>query len=344
MAATMQDVARLAGVSVKTVSNVVNDYPHIRESTRAKVLRAIEQLGYEPNLSARNLRRGRTGLIGLALPELRLPYFAELADSVITEAEQHGLRVLIEQTNAVREREIDVLHGPVRQLLDGLIFSPLALSQDDVRQFRVQYPIVVLGERVFDHGNDHVTMSNVEAARAATEHLIGLGRRRIAVIGGHEGEQVGSAALRQSGYVEALMRAGISVDPLLIRETGLWHRQTGAEATEALIASGVEFDAVFALNDALAIGCLHALQQAGLRVPEDVAVIGFDDIEEAAYVSPTLSTISPGREHIAREAVRLLQQRIAEKLAGQADASGFVRVDAPFELRARESTLGRGAH
>lgn len=119
----MQDVARLAGVSIKTVSNVVNDYPHISKATRAKVEKAIAQLGYEPNLTARNLRRGRTGLIGLALPELKLPYFAELAGSVIVAAEKRGLRVLIEQTNAERSREIDVLHGSVRHLLDGLIFS-----------------------------------------------------------------------------------------------------------------------------------------------------------------------------------------------------------------------------
>ena len=337
----MQDVARLAGVSVKTVSNVVNDYPHISPKTRAKVEKAIGQLGYEPNLTARNLRRGRTGLIGLALPELKLPYFAELADSVIVEAESRGLRVLIEQTNSERSREIDVLHGSVRHLLDGLIFSPLALAQDDVRQLRVDYPLVVLGERVFDYGNDHVTMSNVEAARAATTHLIEQGRTRIALIGGHAGEVVGSAALRERGYVEAIIRAGLPIDQALIRETGLWHRETGAEAMRELIASGVEFDAVFAMNDAMAIGCLHALHEAGLRIPQDVAVIGFDDIEDAAFTSPTLSTISPGRQQIAEQAVALLHRRIEARAKGEEDADQFVRVDADFELIVRESSVGR---
>lgn len=338
----MQDVARLAGVSVKTVSNVINDYPHISPTTRSKVEKAIGQLGYEPNLTARNLRRGRTGLIGLALPELKLPYFAELADSVIVAAEKRGLRVLIEQTNSERAREIDVLHGSVRHLLDGLIFSPLALGQEDVRQLRVDYPLVVLGERVFDHGNDHVTMSNVEAARAATTHLIDLGRTRIALIGSHAGEVVGSAALRERGYVEAMIRAGLALDRDLIRETGLWHRETGADAMRELISSGVAFDAVFAMNDAMAIGCLHALHEAGLRIPEDVAVIGFDDIEDAGFTSPTLSTISPGRQQIADESVELLHRRIEAKVKGGGEPEQFVRIDADFELIARESTLGRG--
>lgn len=334
----MQDVARLAGVSIKTVSNVVNDYPHISKATRAKVEKAIAQLGYEPNLTARNLRRGRTGLIGLALPELKLPYFAELAGSVIVAAEKRGLRVLIEQTNAERSREIDVLHGSVRHLLDGLIFSPLALGQDDVRQLRVGYPLVVLGERVFDHGNDHVTMSNVEAARAATSHLIERGRRRIALLGSHPGEIVGSAALRERGYVEALVSAGLPVDRNLIREAGLWERGTGAAAMRALLESGTRFDAVFAMNDALAIGCLHALHEAGRSIPEDVAVIGFDDIDDAAFTSPTLSTISPGREQIAERAVELLAIRIQNRVEGTDEPDRFVRVDADFEVIAREST------
>lgn len=337
MPVTMQEVARLAGVSIKTVSNVINDYPHVRPETRERVQQAIGRLGYEPNLTARNLRRGKTGLIGLAVPELKLPYFAELADSVIVEAEKLGLRVLIEQTNADRAREIDTLHGPVRQLLDGLIYSPLALGPADVRQLLVEYPLVVLGERVFDHGNDHVTMSNVRAAAAATTHLLDIGRRRIALVGSHAGEVVGSAALRERGYVEALLKAGLPVDPSLIRESGLWHRETGAQTTVDLIASGIEFDAIFALNDNLAIGCLHALAHHGLRVPQDVAVIGFDDIEDAAFSSPTLSTISPGRSQIAREAVGLLHEQI-ETRGDQGGRRAPIRIDADFELVVREST------
>lgn len=338
MAATMRDVALLAGVSAKTVSNVVNAHPHVSESTRKKVLQAIEKLDYELNVTARNLRKGRTGLIGLALPELKLPYFAELADSVIVEAEKVGLRVLIEQTNADRDREIDVLHGQRRFMTDGLIFSPLALGMDDIHLFKVDFPLVLLGERVFGSTNDHITMSNVEAAKAATRQLIESGRRRIAVVGAHPGEVVGSAALREQGYRTALTEAGIPVDENLVRTTVLWHRSTGAEATDELIDSGKPFDAVFALNDALAMGVLHSLHAHRIEVPGDVAVIGFDNIEDTAYTRPTLSTVSPGREEIARRAIELLEMRIGEANAAPEHRRPIQRVYADFEVVLREST------
>lgn len=332
---TMQDVAALAGVSIKTVSNVINGYPYIRPGTKERVEAAIEQLGYRVNLSARNLRQGRTGMIGLAVPELSLPYFAELADSVIQAAERRGVIVLIEQTNASRERELEVLHGQRRHLTDGLIFSPLALGTEDRASFAVDFPMVLLGERIFGGPADHVTMSNVEAARAATRHLIETGRRRIALIGSHEGETVGSAALRQRGYEQALAEAGLPLDPALLGEAGLWHRSTGAEAMERMLDSGTEIDAVFGLNDALAIGALHALHDRGVAVPEEVAVIGFDDIEDAAYASPPLSSVAPGREQIAQTAVDLLLARVA----GTAPAE-HVEVITDFEVVARESTVG----
>jgi DNA-binding LacI/PurR family transcriptional regulator len=330
---TMQDVARRAGVSIKTVSNVMNGYRYISPATKAKVEAAIEELGYRLNVTARNLRARRTGMIGLAVPELSLPYFGELADAVIRAADAVGYTVLIEQTGADRDREIKVLTGE-RYLTDGLLFSPLALGQDDVGLFDVEFPMVVLGERVFDAPADHVTMNNVEAAYAATRHLLQSGRRRIAVVGAHRGEVVGSAALRLQGYERALAEAGIPVDPALVGEAGLWHRSTGAETMAAMLDAGVEVDAVFALNDALALGALHTLHVRRIDVPEQVAVVGFDDIDEARYSVPPLTTVDPGREQIARAAVDLLVRRIT-----QPDATRpFQRVVADFSIVGREST------
>ncbi len=332
--ATMQDVAAMAGVSIKTVSNVLNGYQYIRPETRQRVEDAIGRLGYQINLTARNLRQGRTGMIGLALPELSLPYFAELADSVIEAADAAGLTVLIEQTGAVREREIEVLTGQRRRLADGLLFSPLALGQEDVGLLDVGYPLVLLGERIFDGPADHVTMANVDAARAATEYLLRHGRRRIALVGAHPGERVGSAALREAGYRQAIEAAGLQVDPVLIAEAGLWHRSTGADAMRRLLDSGVEVDAVFALNDAMALGVLHVLHDRRLSVPDRVAVVGFDDIDESKYSSPTLTTVSPGREQIARTAIELLQSRIV----GGTSAGPFRQVVAEYSIVVREST------
>ncbi|TDE03454.1 LacI family transcriptional regulator [Jiangella asiatica] len=334
----MYDVAKLAGVSIKTVSNVINGYPYIRESTRERVLAAIKELDYRVNVSARNLRSGRTGMIALAVPELRLPYFAELADSVIRAAEDAGLTVLIQQTNGDRARELSVLSGLHRHRTDGVIFSPLALGEEDRAAFDADFPLVLLGERIFNSGFDHVTMRNVEGARAATEYLMGLGRKRIAVIGAHPGELVGTARLRVEGYTQALVEAGHRADPALVAEAGLWHRSTGAQAMHQLLDSGAEIDAVFALNDALALGALHALHERRIAVPDQIAVIGFDDIEEARYSVPTLSSVSPGREQIARTAVQLLRARIAATADGEPAPPAEVFAD--FELRLRESTEG----
>ena len=310
MSVTLHDVARAAGVSIKTVSNVINDYPHIRPDTRARVQTAIAELGYQPNLSARSLRSGKTGAIALALPELSLSYFAELADTVIEAAERVGQVVIIEQTGGDRERELQLLTSWRRKMTDGLIFSPLGMGMDDVARLGVPYPLVLLGERIFDGPTDHVTMRNVDAARAATEHLIGLGRRRIAVVGAHEGEVIGSAGLRLRGYREALDTAGIPFDERIIAHTTLWHRSNGATAMRDLLARDVEFDAVFGLNDTLALGAMRVLQEAGSRVPHDVSVIGFDDLDEAMYSLPSLTTVDPGRVEIAEVAVRSLMERI----------------------------------
>ncbi len=332
MAVTMHDVAARAGVSIKTVSNVVNGYPHIRPQTRERVEEAIAALGYQLNVSARNLRQGRTGMIGLAIPELRVPYFAELADSVMRAAERRGLVLLIEQTGPSGAHEAEVLRSPRRTMTDGLLFSPVTMDPANHPELEVDYPLVLLGERVFDAGFDHVTMANVEAARAATEHLAARGCRHIAVVGVHPGEAMGSAALRYEGYRQGLAAAGLELDPRRAGVADRWVRSTGARAMEQVLDSGVPVDGVFAMNDALALGALRVLHARGLRVPEDVAVIGFDDIDDTRYSEPPLSSIAPGREQIAEQAVDLLLERIS----GAAVPPRQVVAD--FEVVEREST------
>jgi len=335
MTPTLHDVARVAGVSFKTVSNVINDHPHVAEATRSRVLAAIAELGYRPNRSARTLRSGRTGAIGLAVPELSLAYFAELADEVITIAEKHDIVVLIEQTGGDRRRELEVLQGSRRQMTDGLLFSPLGLGNEDAPLLAVDFPLVLLGERIFDGPVDHVTMENVEAARAATDHLLDVGRRRIAAIGAHEGEVIGSAGLRLAGYRGALEARGMAYDETLVVDSGPWHRANGADAMRVLLERGVPFDAVFALNDELALGALRVLQEHRIRIPEDVALIGFDDVDEGKYSLPSLSTIDPGRRQIARLAVEVLLGRIA---GGEAAAAPRRELRSSFRVVAREST------
>jgi DNA-binding LacI/PurR family transcriptional regulator len=335
----MSDVARTAGVSLKTVSNVLNGYRYLRPETKARVEAAIAALGYQVNVTARNLAQGRTRLIKLAIPELRNPYFAELADSIVHEAFARGLTVLLEAYHYDHNAEHRVLRGDTRSLVDGVVFSPVNVGQTESALFNVNFPLVVLGETIFGAPCDHVTMRNIEGARAQVEHLVQLGRRKIAIIG-YNDTRVSSASLRYKGAMTALAAAGLPVDPELVEGPGVWLRSTGALLMGQILDRRKGVDAVVCFNDALALGAIHELGNRGVRVPDDVAVIGFDNVEDTEFARPTLSSIDPGREQIARTAIQMLCERMG--LVDGFDPAGPPReVFADFRLVPRESTLGR---
>ncbi|MGJ7442156.1 LacI family DNA-binding transcriptional regulator [Aquipuribacter sp. MA13-6] len=309
---SLKDVAARAGVSVKTVSNVVNDYTHVSGPTRERVQQALAELNYRPNISARNLRAGRTGVIALALPELDLPYFAELARCVIKAAENHGWTVLIDQTDGIAEREELALDGIRGHLLDGLIFSPLTVGADELARRKDLTPLVLLGERVYDGPADHVAIDNVAAARDATTHLLQLGRRRVAAVGQQSQPMFHTAHLRLRGYTEALAAAGIALEEDLVVRVEQYHRGDGAAAMAHLLDLPEPPDAVFCFNDLLALGALRTLHERGIKVPEQVAVVGWDDIEDGRFSSPTLTTVQPDKEQVAATAVEMLAARLGE--------------------------------
>ncbi|MGA8980471.1 MAG: LacI family DNA-binding transcriptional regulator [Pedococcus sp.] len=333
----LREVAQRAGVSAKTVSNVVNDYVHVSPATRDKVQRAIEELHYRPNLTARSLRSGRSGLIALAVPEIDFPYFAELANHVVRAAEVLGWTVLIDQTDGQAAREELVLGGIRNHLIDGVIFSPLASGRSALRDRTDTVPMVLLGERISGGSTDHVGIDNVGAAQAAVLHLAALGRTRIAAIGIQRKRGTGTSQLRAKGYRSGLRAAGLALDESLVMMADSYHRADGHEAMLRLLDRPDPPDAVFCFNDLLALGALHALRERGLDVPGDVAVVGFDDIEECSYSSPTLTTIAPDKARIAQLAVELLARRMTQE-----GAEPPTDAKAPYELVVRESTGGPG--
>lgn len=332
MAATLKDVAALAGVSIKTASNVVNDRPHVKAATRSRVEVAIRQLGYRPNLMARQLKHGRSGFLTLAIPQVDWPYFAELAERFTHAAAEAGYILLLEATRAEVEAERALLSGATPHQVAGLIFSPLSLTADEIAHRADSTPLVLLGERSVPPGIDHVALDSVAAARAMTEHLLGLGRRRIAVIG-YRSER-GTSSVRMEGYREAMAAAGVAVRPEYEIGVSDYERHEGLLAMRQLLALDDPPDAVFCFNDLMAIGALRACREAGVRVPHDVAVAGFDDIAESEFCSPALTTVAPDLEHLTRETLRLLTGRI-EGRRGDAE-----KVEVPWRIIARESTLG----
>jgi DNA-binding LacI/PurR family transcriptional regulator len=332
----LKDVAARAGVSIKTASNVVNGYVHVAPATRARVQAAIEALGYVPNLAARQLRGGRSGAIGLAVPTLPAPYFAELAGLIVQAAEGRSWTVLIDQTGGRADRERAAVTGLRRHAIDGLILSPLALGGDELRH-GANAPIVLLGERVGAGVADHVTIDNTAAAADATRHLCELGRRRIAAIGAQGGPFAATAGQRLAGYRMALAEGGRRVEPALEVPVADLRRSDGAGAMARLLDGADPPDAVFCFNDLLALGALRTLLERGVRVPAEVAVIGFDDIEDGRFSTPTLSTIAPDTPRIAQLAVDLLAERLGDGPAATGPPREL-RVD--HRLLARESTVG----
>ncbi|WP_157930563.1 LacI family DNA-binding transcriptional regulator [Glycomyces xiaoerkulensis] len=331
----MQDVARRAGVAPMTVSNVVNGHPHVREATRARVLEAIAELGYHLNTAARSLRQGRTGVIGLAISDFSNAYFGLLAGFVAERAAAHGYEVLVEQIGQRREGEVDAIARSRLRKFDGLILHSTELADRDSAMLRSSYPIVVMGERAYSDPIDHVSMGNEDGALMATRHLIERGCRRIALIGGRHGapDDIDVSTQRTRGYLRALDEHGIDRSNGLVLETPL-HCEGGRSSAHAVVEHPGGVDGIFCATDEVAIGTLRALYERGIRVPNDIKVIGFDAIPVGSYTAPSLSTVEPDHEGMADAAVRLL----IERLQGDRPEDEYREIVGGARLLIREST------
>lgn len=333
---TVKDVAALAGVSPKTVSNVLTGTVAVRAATRERVEEAMRRLDFVPNLSARGLRSGRTGTIAVSLPDLSTVFSAELLHHLVEVAHERGFAVQIEETAAAPERERDLVSRAREHLVDGLVLNPIRLEDSAALRDESLPPIVLIGE-VEQQRADRVLIDSRVAAREVTAHLIAQGARRIAAIGGDDRDEMATATsrLRLAGYRDALVAAGIAPDPLLEVNLLPWGMAAGADATRTLLQRGVAFDGVVAFTDSIAMGVLSQLERAGMRVPDDVLVSGFDDVEVSRYTTPSLTTVAFDRRRFAEETLGLLQARIADRSAPPRS------VTVPHELVIRRSS-GRG--
>ncbi|WP_433281435.1 LacI family DNA-binding transcriptional regulator [Pseudonocardia xinjiangensis] len=330
----MTDVARRAGVSTMTVSNVINGrVQRVSESTRLRVLAVISELGYQVNLTARNLRMGRTGAVGLAVPSFAPGYYAQLAERLADRFAAHGMRLAVEKTGASRVAELDALTAPRLSGYDGFVLSVVAGEVADLDRLSLDTPVVLIGEKAVPARFDHVLMDNVGGARMATELLIRTGSQRIVLLAGAGEQDETMPGLRTRGYRNAHAATGTAVRDELIVSCG-FSVHHGYAAVRDLVGRGVPFDAVFALTDSAAIGALRALADTGRRVPEDVQVIGFDNLDDSRFTVPGLTTVEPGNDEMADAICALLMERIDAPSAG-----GAARVVMPEpRIVEREST------
>ncbi|MEW2077809.1 LacI family DNA-binding transcriptional regulator [Streptomyces sp. NPDC012403] len=311
---TLEEVAALAGVGRGTVSRVINDAAGVKDSTRRAVQRAIAELGYVPNLAARSLAGRRADAVALVMtePDWRQfgePFFSEIVRSVgdaLTDTKVQLLLTLV-RTDAERQRLVEYARGG---RVDGVMLMSVH-AEDALPDMlaEVGLPTVLLGRRSGEESVTYVDADNTGGARGAVAHLLGLGRRSIATITGPLDMYVAQCRLR--GYREALERAGAETRPAWTVE-GDFSADSGRRAMAELLERAPETDAVFAASDTMAAGALDALRAAGRRVPEDVAVIGFDDFPLAQHTDPKLTTVRQPLEEIGRTMVRLLLEEMEE--------------------------------
>jgi LacI family transcriptional regulator len=337
---TRDDVAALAGVSASTVSYVVNSGPRpVSEATRQRVHAAMDELGYRPNSVAASLRRRRTSTIGLLLPGLLNSYFADIAEEVERVASARGYSVVLRQSGFDTERERRSVNALIDDRIAGAVWVPLGESQALMAKMtHFGIPLVLL-DRVPTPMLDSVraglirlvSADNVLGGRLATEHLISLGHRRIALIWMPPALTHNQGRL--AGYKQALAEAGIEFDPTLVVGGG-YSYEAGRAAARVLLDRPDPPTAIFANYDVLAIGALRGIREAGLRVPEDVSVVGFDDIEQASFAHPTLTTIAQPKQQMGRLSAELLTRLIADDNPPDPQAT----LDLPVQLVVRESS------
>jgi DNA-binding LacI/PurR family transcriptional regulator len=301
---TIYDVARLAGVSTATVSRALNGTGQIAPSTRATIEAAVEQLGYRPNTIARSLVTKSTQTIALLLPDITNPFYAALVSGIQQTALAHGSTMLLCTTESDAEREEHYLRVLRSKQVDGALVDGLVLPSDRIARFVDDgFPIVCLDRDIDSRSIPVVQVDNRLGGRIATDHLIELGHSRIAHVTG--AGELGISDERLAGYRDALTAAGLPLNFQLVEE-GRFTDDGGHDAARNLLQRDPELTAIFAANDLSALGVLNAVAEAGKRVPDDVSVVGFDDLHLSAYTSPPLTTIRQPAVEIATLATEIL--------------------------------------
>jgi LacI family transcriptional regulator len=329
--ATIREVASAAGVSIATVSRVLNGRPDVAPETREAVLKVVQEHGFSTNRSARALSGGRTGLVGVTLPVVQGGYFSAILAGVADGLYDEDMRVVLCPTLHQYEREVNLLDRLLHGTTDAAILMLPEESNEELRALQRQgYPFVVVDPRTApDEGIPAVSAANASGARVATEHLLALGHRRIGAITGPLGWLASSERL--NGFRGALAAAGVLPDPALVLESG-YAPGAGDDAAGELLDLAERPTAIFAFNDDLAISVLQAARARGLRVPEDLSVVGFDDSEPATIVTPQLTSVRQPLAEMGRMAVTLLLQLLeSQKVEG-------VSVELAIRLVERGST------
>ena len=304
-------VAKRAGVSTATVSRVLNRLPGVRQQTMARVQRAVEELNYVPNPNARSLRAGRTRLFGLIVSDVNNPFFPELIDAFESLAAAHGIEVIFTHTNYELERLQSCVRRMIERSVDAIAVMTSEIDEGALRQaVKAGVPVVLMNQRRLAGKYPNVMVEYATGFREALEHLLFLGHRHFGFIAGPQ--QLASAQGRKAAFKAALRARGLNVRAEWIA-TGSLNVEGGRAAMEKMLTANPRPTAVLATNDLMAVGALQAAHEAKIRVPEELSLVGFDDLPIASMLLPALSTIRHPRREVAGHAFAYLQQALQER-------------------------------
>lgn len=307
-AVTIKDIARRCRVSPATVSRVLNDFPHVRPDIRARIQEEMRRVGYRRNGVARSLVLMKTRTIGLVLSDITNPFYAQIAKGIEEQATQYNYSTVLCSTDNLPERQHEYIQILLERRVDGLILGSVRLREPELEAMaRGGFPVVLVNRRLRSSRVDCVVVDNYGGARQLVEYLVRLGHRRIAHIRGPLQFSTGYDRFR--GYRDALRAQALPLDLRLV-VVGAFRYADGRAAARRLLTGSVHPTAIFAGNDLMALGALEALAETGVRVPEDIAVVGFDDVEPSSYRAIGLTTMSQRISEMARLAVDLLVERI----------------------------------
>ncbi|HAF70992.1 MAG: Transcriptional regulator, LacI family [Acetothermia bacterium 64_32] len=327
---TLKDVALEAGVSINTASRALNNKPEISPETKEKVLKVAQSLGYRPNRLARALRSNKTGTIGVIVGDIANPYFSMLVRGIERTARQFDYSVILQGTDEDYDREEEAIEIALAEQVDGILITPTQKGTDTIEELVASGTPFVLMSRYFKElDTDYVVMDDRRGGFLATEHLIQRGHRRIAILNGPL--HISSAIERYEGYLQAFKRYGLDPDKALVAE-GCLTVEDGYRAALCLLDGPERPTAVFAFSDFVAFGVLRAANELDLRVPDDLAVVGFDDTLFGVCMRPPLTTVGGSPEGLGEQAARLLFDRVDR---GQTDP---VKLRLPVRLVQRKST------
>ena len=332
---TIEDIAEEVGYSANTVSRALNDKAEIRKDTKEKILETAEAMGYRPSRVAQRMRSNKTGILGVVVANNANPFFSTVVKGIENAASEQGYNIILKDSDEDPDKEEEAIEIMLTEQVDGLLVSPVNSKKSDISDLAADLPSVAFARHFEGLNSDFVLIDNVKGGYLATTHLIENGYQKVALLNGPINEL--SAQERLKGYRKALTEAGRKPDPNLI-DDGILTMKQGYEAGKKVLNSTPRPDAVHTFSDFVALGFMKAVKEASLSIPEDIGVVGFDDVSFCSYSSVPLTTVRVPITRIGEEAVKILLDRIRGEVEDGGSDFREVRLE-PELIKRKSSTV-----